>query len=82
MTNNKYKGRKALHAYLTTETHEAWHSTCAELGLNVSALLEVMGLHLDQIVSRENTTNLDPSQLIEDARKLAADRRRRKVRVL
>jgi len=39
---NDAPARRALHAYLTAEAHEAWHDFAATNGVSVSALLEAL----------------------------------------
>jgi hypothetical protein len=34
--------RKAIHAYLSPEAHDAWHDFAAENGVSVSGLLEAI----------------------------------------
>ncbi len=60
--------RKALHAYVSAQSHDAWHDTCAGEGVSVSGLLEVLGGHLDQIMTDD---------LVRQARRVDAARRRR-----
>ncbi|MCP3855558.1 MAG: hypothetical protein GY698_12600 [Actinomycetia bacterium] len=60
--------RKALHAYLSTESHNAWHDTCAGEGVSVSGVLEVLGSRLEVLLTDE---------LVREVRRLDAARRRR-----
>ena len=36
--------RKAIHAFLTPASHEAWHDFAAENGVSVSAMIEAMAV--------------------------------------
>ncbi len=62
--------RKALHAYVTRQAHDLWHDSCAEEGVSVSGLLESLAPRLDHI--------LNDTDLVREARKVDAARRRRK----
>lgn len=42
----KTASRRALHAYVSDEAHDAWHDFAAENGVTVSGLLEALTLHL------------------------------------
>lgn len=61
--------RKALHAYVTDEAHDAWHDFAATNGVSVSALLEVMAFGL--------AVDAEPVDLVTEARRVDAERRRR-----
>lgn len=60
--------RKALHAYVTNGAHDQWHDFAAVQGVSVSAILEAMAPDLPE----------DDEQLIKTARKIDAQRRRRR----
>lgn len=72
-------GRKALHAYVTDDAHDAWHGFAAEQGVSVSAILEALAPELDfdapmtheQLGARLNS-------VVKSARKIDAARRRRR----
>lgn len=72
----KTASRRALHAYVSDEAHDAWHDFAAENGVTVSGLLEAMTSHLE---------GQDPAASIGDAwqesiraaRQVDARRRRR-----
>lgn len=66
-------GRKALHAYLSDEAHEAWHEAAAEHGVSVSAILEALAPIVDRLM-------VDEPYLARNARKVDAARRRRNRR--
>lgn len=60
--------RKAIHAYLTPESHDRWHDFVAGEGVSLSGIMEILGR--------------DPGAYINDdavkaARRLDAARRRR-----
>jgi hypothetical protein len=38
------ESRKAIHAFLTPSSHEAWHAYAAEHGVSVSAMIEAMAI--------------------------------------
>jgi hypothetical protein len=72
-----HPGRRAIHGFVTTDAHEAWHCAGDQHG-SVSAILQALadggrlGLLLDG--------RLDPADqlgIAADARRLAATRRRR-----
>lgn len=62
------ESRKAVHAFLSDEAHEAWHEFAAENGVSVSALLEVLP---KQFTGKVATT------VVKQARTVDAARRRR-----
>ncbi|MCP5030093.1 MAG: hypothetical protein GY929_27810 [Actinomycetia bacterium] len=70
MTEDQNKDRKALHAYVTSEAHDLWHDTCAEEGVSVSALLEILAHRLQDLMADDG--------LVKSARRLDAERRRRR----
>ena len=65
--------RKALHAYLSDEAHEAWHEAAAEHGVSASAILEALAPIVDRLM-------VDEPYLARNARKVDASRRRRNRR--
>lgn len=73
--------RQALHAYLSTDAHEAWQDFATENGVSVTGLLEAQGLDLaDEIAKAENEEGgaADIRQpWVKAARKIDAQRRRR-----
>lgn len=77
MTTNKteQKPRRALHAYLSDEAHEAWHDFAAENGVSVSALLEVLSAPLNSDLEAPVVDVLN--DVIPAARATDASRRRR-----
>jgi hypothetical protein len=70
--------RRALHAYLTPESHDAWHDFAAENGVSVSGMLEAYGLELVEIVNGAAKPRKDQQALVDQARKIDAVRRRRR----
>ena len=69
--------RNALHAYLTPESHEAWHEFCAEHGVSVSGMLEAYGQRLQELATGDGTAD-ELDDLVRSARKIDAQRRRRR----
>lgn len=62
--------RRAIHAYVSADTHEAWHRFCEEEGISLSGLLEVMGPRLGELLTQDE---------VKAARRIDAERRRRGV---
>ena len=75
---NKPPTRRALHAYVSDEAHDAWHDFAAENGVSVSGLLEAMTAHLS---STPGTLPVVDAwdEAIKAARVIDARRRRRSV---
>jgi hypothetical protein len=70
--------RKALHAYLSDDAHEAWHDRAAEHGVSVSALLESIAQYIaDDPASDDFGSGAD---IIRSARSIDTERRRRNRR--
>ncbi len=71
--------RKALHAFLSDEAHEQWHSFAGEFGVSVSAILEVLGKHLVGGAHSPQAMVSEASieDFVADARRIDATRRRR-----
>jgi hypothetical protein len=70
--------RRALHAYLSREAHDAWHDFAAEQGVSVSGLLEASGQNLAPVVEGNAQLRKEQQDLVEAARKIDAARRRRR----
>jgi len=70
--------RRALHAYLSAEAHDAWHDFAAEQGVSVSGMLEAYGLELAQVTSGKTKAKKEQIALVDTARKIDAVRRRRR----
>jgi hypothetical protein len=69
-------GRKALHAYVSDDAHDCWHSFAAEQGVSVSAVLEALAGEL-QAISSTATMAERLDEVVRAARKIDAQRRRR-----
>jgi hypothetical protein len=67
--------RKAIHAFLSEQAHDAWHDYATVNGVSVSGLLEVFGAYLERAPHGYPVITL--SQAVLNARKLDAQRRRR-----
>ncbi len=70
--------RKAIHAYLSPDAHDAWHDFAAENGVSVSGLLEAIANEWAARLARGEPALPDEERLVKTARKVDADRRRRK----
>jgi hypothetical protein len=70
--------RKAIHAYLSPEAHDAWHDFAAENGVSVSGLLEAIANQWAEKVARGEQVLPDEERLVRTARRVDAERRRRK----
>jgi hypothetical protein len=70
--------RRALHAYLSKEAHDAWHDFAAEQGVSVSGLLEASGRELAPVAEGNARPRKEHLALVETARKIDAARRRRR----
>jgi len=68
--------RKALHAYLSDEAHEAWHAFSEANGISVTGLLEALGIELHDELEREEPDDIR-QPWVKAARKVDAKRRRR-----
>jgi hypothetical protein len=68
--------RKALHAYVSEEAHDAWHDFAAENGASVSAILESLAPALASQADTPFEVRLD--QVVTEARRTDAKRRRRR----
>src|SRR4051794_4635446 len=68
--------RRALHAFLSDDAHDAWHRVAGELGVSVSGMLEAMAAELEKPVS-ESALGDRVEVLVKRARKIDAQRRRR-----
>jgi hypothetical protein len=69
--------RKAIHAFLTPEAHEAWHEFAAENGVSVSALIEAMAMDWQDRRNGEGFDLPEVDELARSARRIDAQRRRR-----
>jgi len=77
--------RKAIHAFLTPASHEAWHEFAAENGVSVSGLIEALALDWAERVATITAGGFGTDGLALDevealarqARRIDALRRRR-----
>ncbi len=69
--------RKAIHAFLTPEAHEAWHEFAAENGVSVSALIEAMATDWQDRRDGDGFDLPEIEELARSARRIDAQRRRR-----
>jgi len=69
--------RKAIHAFLTPASHEAWHSFAADNGVSVSAIIEAMAVDWRERRDGDAYELPELDQLARDARRVDAQRRRR-----
>lgn len=70
--------RKALHAYVTDQAHERWHGFAAEQGVSVSAILEALATALDPDAAPTDTSCVELTNVVVEARRIDAQRRRRR----
>jgi hypothetical protein len=68
--------RQALHAYLDSDTHQAWTDWTEDQGISVTGMLEAIGrMLIEQPEDWERIT--DAIDLVKKARRIDAKRRRR-----
>jgi hypothetical protein len=68
--------RRAIHAYLTAESHEVWHRVAEEAGMSVSGFLEALALDMAAHPPGEGgLPRFD--EVVASARRIDAQRRRR-----
>ena len=71
--------RKALHAYLSDDAHELWHTFAAQEGVSVSAVLEALASELDFTSDTSEAPMKERlSEVVATARRTDATRRRRR----
>lgn len=68
--------RKAIHAYLTVESHDIWHEVSEEAGVSLSGFLEAMAADMQEYPPDQGG-HPRWNELIKSARKIDAVRRRR-----
>jgi hypothetical protein len=68
--------RKAIHAYLTTESHDVWHEVSEEAGVSLSGFLEALAADM-KTFPPERGGHPRWAEIIKSARKIDAVRRRR-----
>ena len=68
--------RRAIHAYLTAESHDVWHKASEQAGVSLSGLLEAMATDM---AAHPPSEGGQPrwDDVVESARKIDAQRRRR-----
>jgi hypothetical protein len=69
--------RKAIHAYLSPEAHDAWHDFAVEHGVSVSGLIEAVAQDWAEGNGAGDTESDDANRLARLARRIDAQRRRR-----
>ena len=72
--------RKAIHAFLTPASHEAWHDYAAEHGVSVSAMIEAMAMDWADRRDGDGYDLPEVEELAREARRVDASRRRRSRR--
>ena len=72
--------RIAIHAFLTPDSHEAWHEFAAENGVSVSGLIEAMALDWSDRTDGDEFALEEVEALSRQARRIDAQRRRRSRR--
>ncbi len=72
--------RKAIHAFLTPDSHEAWHEFAADNGVSVSGLIEAMALDWADRKNGDDYELAEVDALSRQARRIDAQRRRRSRR--
>lgn len=68
--------RKAIHAYLTEESHDVWHDVSEEAGVSLSGFLEAFAADM-KAYPPDQGGHPRWNELIKSARKIDAVRRRR-----
>jgi hypothetical protein len=68
--------RRAIHAYLTVESHDVWHTVSEEAGVSLSGFLEALATDMKEFPP-DDGGHPRWSNVIKAARKIDAKRRRR-----
>ena len=68
--------RRAIHAYLSSRSHDVWHSLAEDAGVSLSGLLEALAGHLHEHPPGRGGVR-DWDAVVRAARKVDAQRRRR-----
>lgn len=68
--------RRAIHAYLTADSHETWHSVAEEAGVSLSGFLEALATDMGENPPDQGGHPRWDS-IVKGARKIDAQRRRR-----
>lgn len=75
-TEERYR---AVHAYLSDPAHATWQEVATQYGVSVSGLIEAMGTDLQRPEDERVLATQLPT-LVTRARRIDADRRRRRGR--
>ena len=70
--------RRQLHGYLSTEAWNGWYGFAERYGVNVTALLEAIGVKLARLNVPENRLPTWIRQIVRDARVVASSRSSRR----
>lgn len=70
------KDRHPIHAYISIEAHDAWENLADELGVSITALLEVKGDEIAKALAEDDAEQLY-GHWAKAARKIDATRRKR-----
>lgn len=68
--------RRAIHAYLTVEAHDVWHTVAEETGISLSGFLEALAIDMREHPPAD-TGHARWPEIVRTARKIDAQRRRR-----
>jgi hypothetical protein len=68
--------RRAIHAYLTAESHDVWHRVSEEAGVSLSGFLEALAGDMSQHPP-ERGGHPRWDDIVQDARRIDSQRRRR-----
>jgi hypothetical protein len=68
--------RRAIHAYLTVDSHEVWHTVSEEAGVSLSGFLEALAADMKEFPP-DDGGHPRWSDVIKSARRIDAQRRRR-----
>jgi hypothetical protein len=67
--------RRAIHAYLTVDSHEMWHTVAEETGISLSGFLEALADDMREHPPEQGHPRW--AEIVKAARKTDAQRRRR-----
>jgi hypothetical protein len=73
---NMPEERRAIHAYLTVESHEVWHTVSEEAGISLSGFLEALASDMREYPP-DSGGHARWREIIRSARRIDAQRRRR-----
>ena len=74
--HNMPEERRAIHAYLTADSHEIWHNVAEEAGVSLSGFLEALAADMGSNPPDEGG-HPRWNEIVKAARKIDAQRRRR-----